>query len=240
MQVERWEEYKSFFQITVFRYFVLWFSLVPLVANFLSDLSGPIDVTINDKIYTLNMSLPFNWQLLWISSLFFVVALAIYHCRCPKFIKKYNTYSDYASYSHDPRWIAWEASFMLKDASEKQVDKFVQRLSKKKFLCEVADNEFVESEVPVVEESQTIYYFRHKGLKYKLGMPIYINEAIPEGSEKGVFFEIFGRLSESRRCARSCIKILLLLSFTLFVVVILQHIWSGGVLVFEWIKGLIS
>lgn len=77
MKLDRWEEYQTFFQLIILRYLVVWFSLVPVIAGLVTQLPNPLPVTISDVTYKIELALPFYWQLLWISSFFFVIALAI-------------------------------------------------------------------------------------------------------------------------------------------------------------------
>jgi hypothetical protein len=237
----RWEEYKQFFQITIFRYLVLWFSLVPIIAGMIENLPKKIDINMGGTILQIELSLPFTWQLLWMSSLFFAIAFSIYAIRCPNFIRKYNSYKDYQAFSHDVRWMSWEASRLLADANDQQKDKLIERLTTKNYLLELTKNdEFTKSPNPVVEEKQTVLYFEHKGKKYKLGMPVLDGESSVTDSEKGVFYELFGRYSESRKLERTTIIFLLILSLILFVFVLFQHVFSGLCFVYNWINGMIE
>ena len=155
MKAFRWEEYKDFFQITIFKYLVMWFSVVPVIAVVFEQIPSPIKVKWGANSFDVFFELPFNWQILWISSFFFVIALIIYFIRCPKFIKKYNTFKDYQSYSHDARWMAWEASILWKNASDPQKDKLISRLNKKKFIEKIhKDENEIYSNDPSVEENK--------------------------------------------------------------------------------------
>ena len=240
IKADRWEEYKKFFHITIFRYLVLWFSVVPVVAGLVVQLPSPLKFQIDGKAYEIYLSLPFHWQLLWVSSLFFVIALFIYALRCPRFIHKYNTYKDYESFSHDARWMSWEASYLIAEANDQQKDKLIKRLVTKKYLSVLTvDDNFSASSEPQVEEKQTVLYFEHNGKKCKLGMPVLVDDEIVQGSEKGVFYELFGRYSESRELERKSIKVLLVLSSVLFLVVFLEHLFYGLSYVYCWVKGMI-
>jgi hypothetical protein len=241
MKVSRWEEYKEFFQINIFRYLVLWFSIVPIIAGFVEQLPSPLPITIGGKTHEIELLLPFNWQLLWISSFFFMLAFIIYIVFCPKFIRKYNSYKDYQALSHDARWIVWEARNLLAKVNNQQKDKLIERLITKKYLLELTDiKEFIKSSKPVVKEKQTILYFEHKDKKYKLGIPILGRDDKIEHSEKGVFYELFGRYSESKKIARIAILVFLILSFVFFLLVLLKHMYSGSLFIYPWIKGMIS
>ena len=238
MKVERWEEYQAFFQLIILKYLIVWFSLVPVIASLVTQLPDPLPITILGVTHNIELVLPFHWQLLWISSLFFVIALAIYKVRCPKFIHKYNNFSDYSEYKHHPRWLAWETHSLLKIANKKQKLKLLDRFEKKGYLTELESNIASDlCEEPTVENEQTVIEFKLKNKSYKFGMPI--NNSNGE-SEKDVFYEIFGRYSESRWFARLLIKILLVISLVLFIIVLGQHIYNGGIFAWDWICGLWS
>jgi len=240
-KVKRWEDYKSFFQITILKYLVMWFSLVPVAAGLLKQLPEPIPLEISGASFNLHLSLPFYWQILWLSSLFFVIALGIYKLRCPDFIQKYNNYSDYKLYEHHPRWLAWLVHELLKGANGVQRDKLIERLDKKKYLTHLPDQlDFDLSKEPEVEEEQTTIMFRHKQKSYKFGMPILQHEGDDRDltdSVKDVFYEVFGIYSASNSIARYSIKALLFVSFLLFLFVLMQHISTGGSYVWSWIRG---
>lgn len=239
MKIERWEEYQTFFQLIILRYLVVWFSLVPVIAGLVSQLPDPLPISISGVQHEIELKLPFHWQLLWISSLFFVLALGIYKVRCPKFIHNYNNFSDYCSYKHHPRWLAWEAHGLLKIADKEQKKKLRDRFLKKKYIFEVEQDTNIElCAEPIVEERQTEITFKVDGTSYRFGMPIIGNDNLDE-SEKDVFYEIFGRYSESRWVARLLIKIFLGISLVLFLIVLVQHICSGGVFVWSWVSGLL-
>jgi hypothetical protein len=236
MKVDRWEEYQAFFQLIILRYLIVWFSLVPVIAGLVTQLPDPLPIKILNVTHNIKLSLPFHWQLLWMSSLFFVIALVIYKARCPKFIHKYNNFSDYSEYKHHPRWLVWEAHSLLKIANKEQKLKLFDRFDKKGYLTELESN--IASELckePTVEREQTVIEFKLNDKSYKFGMPM--NNGNSE-SEKDVFYEIFGRYSESRWLARLLIKVLLVISFVLFSIVLVQHIYNGGIFAWSWICGL--
>lgn len=238
MKIDRWEEYQEFFQLIILRYLVAWFTLVPIVAALVGQLPNPLPITLSGVTYTINLALPFHWQILWVSSLFFVIALGIYKVRCPKFIKKYNNYSDYSGYKHHPRWLAWEAHNLLKIASDKEKKILSERLSDKGYLEKLKEELSEELCLkPKVEDKQTTIEFKVDGASYKFGMPI-LSTSEDQESEKDIFYELFGRYSASRCIARATIKIFLLFSLILFIIVLGQHIFSGAVLSWKWFVGM--
>lgn len=237
MKVDRWEDYQTFFQLIILRYLIVWFSLVPVIAGFIDQLPNPLPITLMGVEYKIELTLPFHWQLLWLSSLFFVIALGLFKFFCPKFVQKYNSFSEYRSYNNHPRWLTWETHKLLKIATNKQKQKLVERLNAKKYLTLLKVNinkDLCES--PVVKEKQTVLQFKVDDKSYEFGMPI-LSSTCNNESEKDVFYELFGRYSESHYKVRFIIKVLLIISLLLFLWVLIEHIFNGAIFVKDWILG---
>ncbi|UDN34408.1 hypothetical protein [Proteus sp. NMG38-2] len=237
MKVDRWEDYQTFFQLIILRYLIVWFSLVPIIAGFIDQLPNPLPITLMGVEYKIELTLPFHWQLLWLSSLFFVIALGLFKFFCPKFVQKYNSFSEYRSYNNHPRWLTWETHELLKIATNKQKQKLVERLNAKKYLTRLKEN--IDKELcdsPVVEEKQTVLQFKVDNTSYEFGMPI-LSSTCNNESEKDVFYELFGRYSESHYIVRFIIKVLLIISLLLFLLVLGEHIFNGAIFVKDWILG---
>lgn len=244
-----WQWYKSFFSITILRYLVLWFSLVPMLALWLNQIpEGKIylkDIKIlkDNKIssegnledivtyFEIDLGLPFSWELLWASSLFFVVALIIYVIFCPSFIKKYPSFKDYKAHYHSPRWIVWEAKKVAVDKSE--IPLLFDRLNTKKYLKIENQSKPENINKVIVEALQTKLYFKYSNQDYSLGMPILFNKKEidrenTDNVEREIFWEIFGRYSSSKPFWRGVIILLLFLSLICFSIPVVQNIIKGG------------
>jgi len=233
----RWEEYKHFFQIAYFRYLVVWFTLVPLLASLLEGLQRPLVLQVGEHQLSFSLGLPFSWELLWLSSLFFFLAYVVYVIFCPAFIKQYNQYSEYSAYGHDPRWIAWQAKDVVEDPD--MIAKFLERLRQKQYVTDVEESEYRRPQDgnPIVGEKQTTLYFSFEGNFYKLGMPIFgADGAEDEDAVRAIFWEIFGRYSASRVPWRWLVRALLVLSSICFLVVLGQHIAAGFYEVRHWLN----
>lgn len=242
--IPRWEKFKHFFQITIFRYLVVWFSLVPVLAKVLESLPQTLKFNSNSEInLILNLSLPFNWQLLWLSSLFFLFAWIIYLVRCPAFIKQYNQYSEYSSYGHDPRWLVSVTRDLLKfeffEKNKKEIlTKLVNRLEIKKYIMYLEDQTLPEKAVlgtPFVDEIQTKLFFKLDAKLYCFAMPIIVKNQQNADTEKGIFWEVFECFSGSRKYSRILICILLGISALFFLYVFGQHIIEGMRYVYTWL-----
>jgi hypothetical protein len=234
----KWEEYKNFYQLTIFRYLVMWFSVVPLIAGLLSELPDPLPINFGGATYYLNLELPFNWKILWLSSFFFLTSFGLYLFRCPPFIKKYNQFSDYLAYCHDKRWMAW----LIKELSESKVDfgKFLERMLEKGYATKVSGAAQAPDENPKVLAGQTVVYLEFKSESYTAGFPVLGSAEIANEAERGVFWEIFGRYSSSNKAYRVSIRILLLISALLFIFVLGQNICAGIFYIISSLKSFLA
>jgi len=73
----------------------VWLILVPITAKSLSLIEGPFIITVSDKVYAFDISLPFTWTLFFGSALFFTLANIIFICFSPKIIKENDDLSDF-------------------------------------------------------------------------------------------------------------------------------------------------
>src|SRR5688572_30240002 len=103
-----WQWYKDFFNVTVLRYLVTWFAIVPIAASFITNFKPHLKYKdLFEVDFLADTSLPLGLKVLWLSSLFFVIALLLYQWHCPGFIKTYSSFGDYKRHQHSSRWIIW-------------------------------------------------------------------------------------------------------------------------------------
>jgi len=148
---------------------------------------------------------------------------------------------------HSPRWIIWEALNIFNSSIDTK--KFVERISTKKYSSEITDEEFQARQKEynqkknagsldfndygvLIEEKQTVLYFKNEDKSYKMGLPIikqddFIDTEVTSIVEKELFWEVYGRLSRSRIIVRLLILILLITCGVLFLIVFLQNIIAG-------------
>lgn len=229
---KHWQSYKSLFNVTIFRYLVTWFAIVPVLAKILSGLPDSVSVMLApDRIYNFIFELPFTWEYLWIASFCYVIAYILYIIFCPPFVKKYTSYNDYRLEQHSPRWLVWLSLEVVKDKS--QLPKFFARMSTKRyFLPEPTPRDITHLPSARVEINQTKLYFEFENNQYSFGMPILDHLQREDAplttiAEREVFWEVFGRFSSSKKAARYSIIVLLYLSVIFFSIVFAQHIWEG-------------
>lgn len=73
----------------------LWFVIVPIVAKLLHTVERYQELNVFGLTISLDMSLPFQWHVLFYSSCFFLTSSILYQFFCPNFIKKYEDYKDF-------------------------------------------------------------------------------------------------------------------------------------------------
>jgi hypothetical protein len=230
-RVLNWQWFRDFFNITIFKYFVTWFALVPIFAKLSEYLPKEIKIQLsqNDS-YIINLELPFKWEILWVSSLSFVIAYLLYLIFAPTFVKRYFSLKDYKEYEHSPRWIVWESQKLIK-SKYVDIDKFVGRMAKKEYVKKSNKiSEFNDKKV-IVDDKQTYLMFEYKDEQYKFSMPILSdnqeNETLTEIAVREIFWEIFARFSASKLGVRFVIQALLIFSLITFTFPFIESIISG-------------
>lgn len=223
-----WQWYRKMFNISIFKYLVSWFAIVPIVYSVIEmfDL----------KIFELDklLKIPISWQLLWASSFCFVIAYLLYCWKCPRFIKEYYSYAEYKKHMHSPRWLVWLSGDIVKN--NHGTDLFVQRMSEKKYIKKIDAGKKINgfSQIEVLEKT-TKLTFKYQNNTYVLEMPIVKkgieNENLTIIAEREIFWEIFGRFSSANKTTRLIINFFLVVSGILFSIVFSQNIIKGFKLV---------
>jgi len=217
-----WQWYREFFSVAILRYFVVWFSIVPVALHILQAV--PAVIHVGSWSIDIRPSLPFSWTTLWFASLAYTVALIIFTVRCPDFIKKHPSYTYYKAFGHSPRWIVWMTYEVLNGGNEPW-EKLYDRLRAKGYLDVVPfTNDLLEE--PKVLDRGTVLSFSRDGVQYEFVMPRNGSEAT-EVAEQEIFWEIFAAHSGGQRAWRGAIIGLLFVALALFVVVLIQHVCSA-------------
>jgi len=220
-----WQWYRDFFNITVFKYLVTWFAIVPIAAKLLSKL--PKEIKFTDQ-YILILELPFKWECLWLSSFFFMIAYFLYLIYCPPFVKKYFSLKNYLEYEHSPRWMPWEAKELL--AEKPIIPDFIFRMESKGYIKQ-SEIEVSDPKVEV-KSTQSTLYFSHEKKNYEFSMPILDADGDEDSVKtkiavREIFWEIFGRFSSSKPNTREAIRVLLVLALILFAITLSQSIFNA-------------
>jgi len=223
-----WQWYKKVFGEVIFKFFVSFISLLPIISKVFQ---APTQSNSVANVETQLRSL-FDWRALWLAAIFYLIAYLLYSLFCPKFIRTYNNFKDYKDYSHSPRWLVWLSEGIFKD--KKQFPLLVQRLEIKGYLVKTSatlpQSGRQEKYVIDVLKNQTILSFAENGYYYEFGMPRLLDNSLDkeatEIAEREIFWELFGRYSSSRKYVRMIISILLAFSIALFGFVVLQYMIS--------------
>lgn len=220
-----WQVLKESFSFSFVRLFLVWFAIAPTVYTVFDGLSGPIYFETAERTIQLNLSLPFHWHLLWVSSLSYFLGFAIYQLFCPSFIKKYSNYTDYKAAGHDKRWIVQEVRSVwntVSKSSKVHHKKLFDRLySNKKFLKR---NNEAKEESWVLENCSCVL-LEYEGENWELC------SQEDETFEKGVFWEVQSVHSAQSKRLRSLVRILLDIALSIFSIVVLLYIYKGLIIV---------
>ncbi|MCL5247755.1 hypothetical protein M4I21_18245 [Cellulophaga sp. 20_2_10] len=230
-KILNWQWFRDFFNITIFKYFVTWFALVPIFAKLTEELPEKIKLQLNpEESYTITLLLPFKWEILWVSSLSFVIAYILYIIFSPTFVKRYFSLKDYKGFEHSPRWIVWESQKLTQSKSV-DLDKFTKRMVEKNYISKIDNSEDFENKKVLVTKEQTYLMFEYKEENYKFSMPILTDgkedKNLTEIAVREIFWEIFARFSDSKIVIRFIIQFLLLTSLVTFAIPFCCSIYSG-------------
>jgi hypothetical protein len=228
--VIHWQNYRKFFNIHIFRYLVLWFSVVPVLVKVLNSIITFLSVKLHYSPLQHELQLPISWELLWLSSFFFVIAFLVYLLRCPRFVREYDSYSVYKEFGHSPRWLVWLSKDLV-ESQRSSVGKFVERLIEKKYLVELKELRDTDETCIEVRRLQTQLVFDYLGRSYILAMPLLRNDEIDTHAttvaDQEIFWEIYGRYASSRLRSRQGILVFLSLAAVFFSIVLVQNIAAG-------------
>ncbi|HAS6997932.1 TPA: hypothetical protein I7280_24255 [Vibrio parahaemolyticus] len=73
----------------------IWLFIVPLSAKLLSNVKETVDFTLFGEQVTITTTLPFSWQLLFLSACCFTIANIVYSIFCSEVFKNYRTYAEF-------------------------------------------------------------------------------------------------------------------------------------------------
>lgn len=216
-----WQELGRFFKVPAIRFFVSWFALIPVIANAMSELPDRVEVALPSGSYSVLVALPFSWQVLWVSSIFYAFAFLLYVLRCPNFIKSNPDFSAFLNKGHSYRWLAWELYYGWQGIDDRA--KLADRLISKGYATEVENLSGRCDSSPRVEQRGTIWHFSHNERAYE----VCLSEEDAKQKVGDIFWEIFGRWAGSRAISRHLVWFSLVASILLFAFVVLQNIWAG-------------
>src|SRR4051794_14633667 len=90
-----WQVFRDLFSIQILKYFVVWFSIVPIAVYVLQGVPENVRIFVtSDQPISFTLGLPFNWVVLWLASLAYTAALVIYKVFCPTLISRYHNFGE--------------------------------------------------------------------------------------------------------------------------------------------------
>lgn len=225
--LEHWQNLKPWFNPVAIRLLMPWFAVIPILLHIFRDVPRYITFPTVPPL-VLTMELPFRWWLLWIASLLFAIAFVLFHLLCPKFVKRYASYIDYRKHEHSPRWLASEFAIALPLLGDSGRETLYQRLITKKLVSEIPIDAAIRVGERIVKQDATVVAFDHQGRRYLLEARDSIDDAAAISRfQQEVFWEIFGRVANSRQCVRYVIWALLFLTVVFVGCAICESIWAA-------------
>ncbi len=94
----KWSFLRYFGNSSIVKGNYIWVLIVPVLAKFLLSANDKIEVFGSE----FELFLPFNWVVLYFSSIFFAIGFSLYVARCPKIIKDNESYNDYTLTGYEP------------------------------------------------------------------------------------------------------------------------------------------
>ena len=73
----------------------IWLFVVPLIAKALSGSSAYAQLTIFGHPFTMNLRLPFSWQIFYFSAIAFSLANLLFYFRCPRIVKDHTSAAEF-------------------------------------------------------------------------------------------------------------------------------------------------
>ncbi len=91
-----WEELSKIGNLKLLNSTYYFFVLIPIVVNILKGIEKNAKIIAFSEEYGITIGLPFSWQKLYFSSIAFVIGKLIYLYYCPKLIKDYENFDEFA------------------------------------------------------------------------------------------------------------------------------------------------
>jgi len=140
----------------------IWIVMVPIAARMAEKFDGEVAVTLFGASITVSLSLPFTWQIFYLSAVLFSLANLIYTVRCPIFLKETPRLTELVAYGRgipfldayltdwkrivrgeDPKWAsARTAVDQAQAAGAKSSDRYLAG-------CFSSTREFVNAALPL-------------------------------------------------------------------------------------------
>ena len=97
MNVPTWSAIRTLGDSKILKSAYFWLLFVPIVVKALARTTPLLTFTWAGTTHTLDLSLPFSWQVFFYAALVTSVANLIYALRCPWIVKRFHSHADYAA-----------------------------------------------------------------------------------------------------------------------------------------------
>lgn len=96
MNLPTWVDLRKIGSNKTIRSASVWIVVVPIAAKLLDKVEDVVCITILSHPFTFHLSLPFSWNVLFMTGLAFMLANLIYEMYCPRLIKETTNYRDFS------------------------------------------------------------------------------------------------------------------------------------------------
>lgn len=93
--VLNWETIRDLTQNKFISSFNIWLWIVPIIANIIEHIENPIHIVVSTSKLSINLQLPFSWQMFFFGALFISFGNLVFLLKCPEFIKKYKNFNSF-------------------------------------------------------------------------------------------------------------------------------------------------
>ncbi len=208
----RWSSLAKIGNSKITKSTVVWIFVVPLVARILDPINS-IQFSFSGKMHSIDLALPFHWQLLFFSALFFAIATIVHTIFCPKLVATYDSYPTFKRMGRGSRTLT---SVMSKTLLE---DKYYGHVCKTneaafQFLLDYAQNG--ENLSKQIENSQDI----KKDVK-----DIFFDAEIPDDKLREAFVYVYSFKEDLKLNQRRLILALYIFGFSCLFAILAQNVY---------------
>lgn len=240
-----WERTTKIFTLNYFRFLVSYFSLTPIIASSLNSATSSVCQKNQNSIYCTTLTsinhLPFSWEILWFSSLFYLMSMILYSFMCPNFIRKYKNIQFYDSLKLPSDYIKHEWRNFLEKYKIFLMHNYYHYDKKNKFIENCVNECDFRLDIRTEKEIHKDATFVHENLQNKytyfyivsylgdkkitispkdslMSREVYIEKC------NDSFISLYKIYENSRLFSKSICYILLSISFILFLIVFCESI----------------
>lgn len=215
-----WASLRPYFNVTLLKFLVTWFAIVPVAVRITADFPSTTQLRFFDPPVIVHFSLPFRWWLLWLSSLFYILAMVSFLLFCPDIVGSHPKFADYKRQGNTKRFILWK---LYENINHINKPRFFDWL-KRKSLAEIDPNYTGDAEEkPTPLGDETIYAPKYESNNYIIKMKN--NEKFFQKEEE-LYWAIQENVTDYSPKIRFLITSALNISLVLFSIAVLQSIWT--------------